>query len=131
MSAPPEPLVTGMRQVAMASADPKKLADFYTRALGLQQLFETNGMIFLDAGPAMRLLIGMAQPRQAIGAGDTLLYFEPVIWDVAERAVEAAGGVFMHETATLQQAEGRDLVLRAFKDPEGHSLALLGWRATR
>jgi hypothetical protein len=29
----------------------------------------------------------------------------------------------------VQRMEGRELALRAFKDPEGHSLALMGWRA--
>lgn len=128
MSLPPEPIVTGMRQVALGSMDPPKLADFYRRALGLNVLFETNGMVFLDSG-AVRLMIGAKPPEEKIG-GDAVLYFEPIIWDVAERKVEAAGGVFIHPRATLQQAEGRELLLRAFKDPEGHTLALLGWRAT-
>ncbi len=128
MSALPEPLVSGIRQIALASADPAKLADFYRRALGLQILFETNGMIFLDAGSGVRLMIGAKQADQGIG-GDAVCYFEPLIWAAAERAVLAAGGAFMHDAATLQRSEGRELVLRAFKDPEGHSVALLGWRA--
>ncbi len=127
MSSPPEPIVTGLRQVALASAAPEQLADFYRRALGLRTLFETNGMVFMDGG-GVRLMIGAKPPEAPVG-GDAVLYFEPVIWDVAERAVEAAGATFLHPRAVLQQAEGRDLLLRAFKDPEGHALALLGWRA--
>jgi hypothetical protein len=42
--------------------------------------------------------------------------------------VTGAGAAFIHDTVVLQRAEGRELVLRAFKDPEGHALALLGWR---
>lgn len=127
MAAPPEPLVTGLRQVALGSANPQKLADFYRRALGLNILFETNGMVFLDGG-GVRLMIGAKPPEERLG-GDAILYFEPVIWDVAERAVEAAGATFLHPRAILQEAPGRELTLRAFKDPEGHALALLGWRA--
>jgi len=126
MSAPPAPIVTGLRQVALASADPTKLAAFYTRALGLQRLFESGGMVFLDAGP-LRLMIGPKHPEQTIG-GDTICYFEPVDWAAAEKSVTGAGAVFIHETIVLQRAEGRELALRAFKDPEGHALALLGWR---
>jgi catechol 2,3-dioxygenase-like lactoylglutathione lyase family enzyme len=124
---PPEPIVTGLRQVALGSADPAKLADFYRRALGLNVLFETGGMVFLDGG-GVRVMIGAKPPGEPLG-GDIVLYFEPVVWDVAERSVLAAGGVFLHPSATLQRAEGRELTLRAFKDPEGHALALLGWRA--
>lgn len=127
MPLPPEPIVTGLRQVALGSMDPPKLADFYRRALGLNILFETGGMVFLDGG-AVRVMIGAKPPQETIG-GDAVLYFEPIIWDVAERSVEAAGGAFIHPRAVLQQAEGRELSLRAFKDPEGHTLALLGWRA--
>lgn len=127
MSAPPEPIVSGIRQVAFASADPAKLADFYRRALGLQILFETGGMVFLDAGGGLRLMIGAKQAGQEPG-GDAVLYFEPLIWSVAERAVADAGGAFAHEAATLQKAAGRELALRPFKDPEGHTVALLGWR---
>jgi catechol 2,3-dioxygenase-like lactoylglutathione lyase family enzyme len=126
MPSPPEPLVTGLRQVALGSAAPAQLADFYRRALGLNVLFESNGMVFMDGG-GVRLMIGAKPPGEPIG-GDAVLYFEPVVWDIAERAVEAAGAAFLHPRVVLQQAEGRELVLRAFKDPEGHSLALLGWR---
>ena len=126
MALPSEPIVTGLRQVALGSAEPAKLADFYRRALGLNVLFETNGMVFMDGG-GVRLMIGAKPPGETIG-GDAVLYFEPLVWDIAERAVEAAGAAFVHPRAVLQQAEGRQLLLRAFKDPEGHSLALLGWR---
>jgi catechol 2,3-dioxygenase-like lactoylglutathione lyase family enzyme len=126
MSANPEPIVTGLRQVALASADPVKLAAFYARALGLTVMFESGGMVFMDGGP-VRLMIGPKHPDQTIG-GDTICYFEPVVWEKAEASVTGAGAAFIHDTVVLQRAEGRELVLRAFKDPEGHALALLGWR---
>lgn len=128
MSAPPEPIVTGIRQIALASADPAKLAEFYKRALGLPVLFETAGMVFMDAGAGVRLMIGPKHPDQTIG-GDAVFYFEPVIWQIAEDAVTAAGGVFAGDANTLQRAAGRELKLRAFKDPEGHTMALIGWRS--
>lgn len=127
MPAPPEPIVTGMRQIAIASVDPAKLADFYKRALGLPVLFETAGMVFMDAGAGVRLMIGPKQTDQAIG-GDAVFYFEPVIWQIAEDTVAAAGGAFLGDGNTLQRAAGRELRLRAFKDPEGHTMALIGWR---
>lgn len=126
MSAPPTPLVSGVTQIALASADPAKLAGFYRAALGLEVLFEAGGMIFMDGG-GVRLMIGPKD--EPVEPGDTALYFEPKIWSIAESAVETAGGAFMHPAIPLQKADGRELMLRAFKDPEGHTLALLGWRA--
>lgn len=126
-SALPTPLVSGITQIALASADPAKLADFYVRVLGLTIQFETAGMIFLEAG-AVRLMIGPKQPDQSIG-GDAMVYFEPTVWSATESALERAGVAFVHSAVVLMKAEGRELALRGFKDPEGHNLALFGWRA--
>jgi hypothetical protein len=126
-SAPTAPLVAGMTQVAIASADPPKLAEFYHRALGFDVLFEVAGMVFMGVG-GLKLMIGPKHPDIPIG-GDAVFYFEPTVWSAAEAAIEKAGVSFMNPTIILQRAEGRELGLRAFKDPEGHALALFGWRA--
>lgn len=121
------PLIAGINQIALASVDPPKLADFYKSALGLNVLFETAGMIFFASGAA-RLMIGPKQPDQTIGS-DAVIYFEPSDWSAAEAKAESAGAAFLHKTTVLQREPGRELALRPFKDPEGHNLALLGWRA--
>lgn len=122
------PLFSGIAQVAFASADPAKLAAWYRDVLGLPVLFETSGMTFFQAG-ATRLMIGPAQPGQQIG-GDVILYFEPQDWSAAEAALEQRGVRFMQGAQAVQQAPGRELMLRAFQDPEGHTLSILGWRST-
>ncbi|MGE0742540.1 MAG: VOC family protein [Hyphomonadaceae bacterium] len=121
------PLLSGIAQIALASADPIALVSFYRDTLGLPMLFETNGMTFFQSG-ATRLMIGHAQPGQQVG-GDAVIYFEPRDWSAAVAALEEKGVAFTHPAQVLQQAPGRELALRAFKDPEGHTLALLGWRA--
>lgn len=121
------PLLTGICQVALVSADPGALVAFYRDTLGFPVLFETNGMTFFQSG-ATRLMIGAAQPGQQVG-GDAILYFEPRDWSSAESALEAKGIAFLHPAQKLQEAQGRELMLRAFKDPEGHALAIMGWRA--
>ena len=126
--APPTPLFTGMTQVAFASENPAKLAGFYRDVLGLEYLFETAGMVFLRAG-GVRLMIGPKQPNQDVGSGDVMFYFEPTVWSATEKALTDAGVTFLHDAATLMRAEGREMMLRAFKDPEGHTLAMFGWRA--
>ena len=123
----PAPLLSGIAQIALASADPTALVAFYRDTLGLPILFEAGGMTFFQSG-ATRLMIGPAQPGQTIG-GDAIIYFEPRDWSAAEAKLEHAGITFMSPAQVLQQAPGRELVLRAFKDPESHTLALMGWRA--
>lgn len=122
-----QPLLSGIAQVALASADPGALVAFYRDTLGLPVLFEASGMTFFQSG-ATRLMIGPAQPGQSIG-GDAVVYFEPRDWSAAEAALAAKGVVFTHAAQVLQRAPGRELALRPFQDPEGHALALLGWRA--
>ena len=128
MSNPPTPLFTRMSQVAMASEDPAKLVAFYRDVLGFRYAFETGGMHFLDIGGVM-FMIGPKYPQMTIG-GDTTLYFEPTTWSATEAALTKANVVWLQDaTIVLQKADGRELCLRAFKDPEGHALALFGWRA--
>ncbi len=127
MNAPPAPLLSGIAQVALASAEPASLVAWYRDKLGLPVLFEASGMTFFQSG-ATRLMIGSRQPGQQIG-GDAVIYFEPRDWSAAEAALEAGGIAFTHDAQVVQRAPGRELALRPFKDPEGHQLALLGWRA--
>jgi catechol 2,3-dioxygenase-like lactoylglutathione lyase family enzyme len=121
------PLLSGICQIALASADPGTLVAFYRDTLGFPVLFETNGMTFFQSG-STRLMIGHVQPGQQVG-GDAVIYFEPRDWSAAESALEAKGVGFTHPAQKLQEAPGRELMLRAFKDPEGHTLAIMGWRA--
>lgn len=119
-------MLNGIIQIALASADPVKLAAWYRDTLGIPPAFEAGGMTFFQAG-AMRFMIGPAQPGQTVG-GDVILYFEPKNWVETNRALEAKNVAFIGDATAVQQAPGRELMVRAFRDPEGHRLALLGWR---
>lgn len=121
------PLLSGIAQIALTSADPVNLVAWYRDVLGLPVLFEASGMTFFQSG-ATRLMIGANQHSASIGGTDITIYFEPRDWSAAETALAERGIAFTHEAQVLQRAPGRELALRAFKDPEGHSLALLGWR---
>jgi len=128
MNAPPLPLISGIAQIALSSADPAKLVAWYRDVLGLPVLFEASGMTFFQSG-ATRLMIHAAIEGYPAGGSGTTLYFEPRDWSAAEAALEERGVKFTHKAEVVQRMEGRELALRAFKDPEGHSLALMGWRA--
>ena len=123
----PAPLLSGIAQIALTSADPGKLVAWYRDVLGLAVLFEASGMTFFQSG-ATRLMIGPNHHGAQIGGADITVYFEPRDWSAAEAALAERGVAFTHEAQVLQRAPERELALRAFKDPEGHSLALLGWR---
>ena len=126
MSTPPTPLFTRMSQTAVASEDPAKLVAFYRDVLGFRYAFETAGMHFLEIG-GLLFMIGPKYPGMTIG-GDATFYFEPTAWSATEAALTKANVVWHNDSAiVLQKAEGRELCLRAFKDPDGHTLAMFGW----
>ena len=128
MSTPPTPLFTRMSQVALASEDPAKLVAFYRDVLGFRYAFETGGMHFFEVAGVM-VMIGPKYPGMTIG-GDATFYFEPTVWSAAETALTDANVTWLQDSAiVLQKAESRELCLRAFKDPDGHTLAMFGWRA--
>ena len=83
------PLLSGISQIALGSADPGALAAWYRDVLGLAVLFEAGGMTFMQSG-ATRLMIGPNHHGATIG-GDTVIYFEPRDWSAAESALEAKG----------------------------------------
>jgi len=115
-------------QVALSSVHPPKLAEFYRGLFGMQVLFEAGPMIFLGAG-GVRLMIGPLAEGQEVSPGHgVILYFEPPDWATTEARCEAAGVKFLRPAEVLQRDGERELALRAFRDPEGRALALLGWR---
>lgn len=122
------PKLKGLAQVALAGADPAALATFYRDTLGLEAVMETNGMTFFDAG-GTRLMIGPS-PSDTPNPGDTILYFEPEDFAATERDLESKGVTFAAPAQMLQKEDKRELVLRPFKDPAGHVIALMGWRWT-
>lgn len=118
----------GLVQIALGASDPARTAAFYRDTLGLEVLFETEGMIFFEAAPSVRLMIGPAHGG-AVKAEGAYLYFEPADWAETEAHLERAGVGFRDSSEILQRDGNRELALRFFEDPEGHALAMLGWRA--
>lgn len=119
-------LISGFAQIALASAEPKALVAYYRDVVGLPFLFEAGGMHFLQAGPS-RLMIYGADAPHSVEAG-AILYLAPSEWSAAETTLEAKGAAFAHGAQVVMREPGRELALRPFTDPEGHKLALMGWR---
>lgn len=122
----PSQFIKGLGQVGIITAEPAKIIAFYRDVLGFPLMFEAGGMSFLQAG-ATSLMVGAAAEATPVG-GDVMLYFEPLDWRAAEAKLEAAGVSFERDALVVQRHEGREHVLRPFRDPEGRRLYLLGWR---
>lgn len=118
--------IKAISQIGMVSDNAERLIAFYRDVLGFAVAFEAGAMTFLRAG-ATSVMIGAASEPPSI-SGDVMLYLEPEDWDASEASLEANGVVFEREAQVVQRHEGKEHLLRPFRDPEGRRLYLLGWR---
>lgn len=110
-------------QVALTTRDVERARHFYREILGFPLLFEAGGMLFFDLG-GLRLLIG---PEGAAGPpGGSILYFDAPDLDRLAAALEARGVEFLGPAQTVQRTTTGELKVRAFRDPDGNTLELMG-----
>jgi catechol 2,3-dioxygenase-like lactoylglutathione lyase family enzyme len=110
-------------QVALTVRDLARSRGFYRDTLGLPLLFEAGNMLFFDMG-GTRLLLGtentFGQP------GGSILYFDAPDIDALGPALEANGVIFMGPPQVVQRTETHETKIRAFRDPDGNVLQLMG-----
>lgn len=111
-------------QVALTCRDLARAKKFYSDVLGLPFLFEAGNMLFFQLS-GMRLMIGKEEkPGQAIGG--SVLYFDAPDIDALGASLASRGVEFFGPAEIVQRTPTHDLKLRAFRDPDGNALALMG-----
>lgn len=125
MTQPSHPLGR-IAQIALGVKDVAKSIAFYRDTLGLPLLFEAGGMAFLACGEE-RLMLGKAQ-GETPASGEVYIYFDAGDWMRTETALTARGILFDGPTVIVEKKPGEEHALRFFKDPDGHRLAIMGWR---
>lgn len=110
-------------QVALTTRDLERSKRFYRDTLGLHLLFEAGGMLFFDVA-GTRLLIGTE--NTAGEPGGSILYFDAPDIDELGPALESKGVAFLGPAQVVQRTQTHDLKIRAFRDPDGNVLQLMG-----
>jgi methylmalonyl-CoA/ethylmalonyl-CoA epimerase len=110
-------------QVALTSRDLERSRQFYRDTLGLPLLFEAGTMMFFDLG-GTRLLVG--SENSAGEPGGSILYIDAPDIDTLGPALEARGVRFLGPSQVVQSTASHELKIRAFRDPDGNVLQLMG-----
>jgi catechol 2,3-dioxygenase-like lactoylglutathione lyase family enzyme len=121
--APPSLAGRKLVQVALATRDPERSKRFYRDVLGLPLLFEVPNMTFYQLGE-LRLMVGV---EPSITPGGSVLYVDAPDIDSLGNELEQRGVRFGGAAIVVQRTEQGELKLREFKDPDGNSLALMGF----
>jgi catechol 2,3-dioxygenase-like lactoylglutathione lyase family enzyme len=109
--------------VALATRDAERSKRFYRDVLGLPLLFEVPNMTFYQLGE-LRLMVGV---EPSITPGGSVLYVDAPDIDSLGNELEQRGVRFGGAAIVVQRTEQGELKLREFKDPDGNSLALMGF----
>ncbi len=115
-------------QIALTVADVERSTTFYRDAVGLRFLFAAGPTLaFLDLG-GVRLMLSAPEGEFRPGSS-TVLYIKVPDIDAAHRDMSARGVPFVDQPHLIARMPDHDLWMSFFRDPDGHTLALMCERA--
>jgi methylmalonyl-CoA/ethylmalonyl-CoA epimerase len=116
--------VTALGQVALTVSDVPRSTAFYRDAVGLRFLFAAGpSLAFLDLGNA-RLMLSAPEGSFTPGSG-TVLYLRVADIVASYAAMRGRGVQFVDEPHLVAPMPDHDLWMCFFRDPDGHTLALM------
>ncbi len=109
-------------QIAISVVNLETAKSFYGDILGFQLLFEAPPqMAFFDCH-GIRLLIGEAKE---VTPGGPILYFSATDIEATYKTLEEKGADCVRAPGLTHKTDESELWLAVFKDPDGHTLALM------
>lgn len=122
------PVPGSIGQIAVTVADLDRAVAFYRDTLGLALQFRAGEMAFFAAGD-QRLMLGTADGEPPAVDPDRpqfIFYFDVDDIRAAEKELEDAGAEFHEGAHRVADMGDHELWMAFFRDPDGHSLALMG-----
>lgn len=108
-------------QVTIAVRDVDRAEAFYAETLGLRKLYRSGDLIFFDCA-GVRLLLEKAHNPENVNHVATL-YFTCADIALAVKELQQRGVSFGGHL--IAKVDDHDLWMAFFKDPDGHTLALM------
>lgn len=116
--------ITAIGQIALTVQDVARSSAFYRDAVGLPFLFAAGPTLaFLDAG-GVRLMLSAGDGEFKPGLS-SVLYFKVADIIAAHAERRARGVPFVDEPHLIAPMPDHDLWMCFFKDPDGHTMALM------
>ena len=116
--------ITAIGQIALTVQDVARSSAFYRDAVGLPFLFAAGPTLaFLDAG-GVRLMLSAGEGEFKPGLS-SVLYFKVADIIAAHAERRARGVPFVDEPHLVAPMPDHDLWMCFFKDPDGHTMALM------
>lgn len=115
-------------QVALTVSDVERSTAFYRDAVGLPFLFAAGPTLaFLDLG-GVRLMLSAPEGEFTPGSS-TVLYLKVSDIETVYAQMRGRGVAFVDTPHLIAKMPDHDLWMVFFKDPDGHTLALMAERA--
>jgi methylmalonyl-CoA/ethylmalonyl-CoA epimerase len=110
-------------QISLPVSDTDRSETFYETVLGLKKLYRFGDLAFFDCAGVRLLLDRIGNPADLVPRG--CIYFRCA--DIALAVAELAkrGLTFMSPPHLIAKMDDHDLWMAFFRDPDGHTLALM------
>jgi methylmalonyl-CoA/ethylmalonyl-CoA epimerase len=120
----PDAAVTALGQVALTVSDVDRSTAFYRDKVGLRFLFAAPPQLaFFDLG-GVRLMLSAPEGEFRPGVS-SVLYLRVDDITAAHATMKARGVSFIDEPHLIAPMPDHDLWMSFFRDPDGHTLALM------
>ena len=112
-----------MTGVALAVGDVDRAEAFFGGKLALRKLYRFGDLSFFDCA-GVRLMLEKAHNPDEIQRS-SVIYFRCADIVLAARELQARGVSFTEKPRLIAKMEDHDLWMAFFKDPDGHTLAVM------
>jgi catechol 2,3-dioxygenase-like lactoylglutathione lyase family enzyme len=120
-------MIQNLGQIALTVRDMERSVAFYRDALGLRFLFApAPTLAFLMIGD-VRLMLS-APEGDFVPGGSTVLYLRVADIDAEHEALVGRGVAFIDAPHLIARMPDHELWMCFFRDPDGHTLALMSER---
>ena len=110
-------------QIALPVADVDRAEAFYGQVMGLRKLYRFGDLSFFDCAGVRLLLEKVKDPADLVPQGT--IYFRCADIALAVAELETRGLAFTGKPHLIARMDDHDLWMAFFKDPDGHTLALM------